>query len=462
MIPPAVPPYTTRSEVVCAETKPRRRAGERTRARQHASRYDVPAGLKQAGLPPAGTLNTITQEQSQSIVGTRSRKQSVDVLRGIVMVIMALDHTRDFFHRDAAAFSPTDLGKTTAALFFTRWITHFCAPTFMFLAGAGAYFWWKRQHTKRDLSRYLLTRGLWLMLLEITLMRLAYNFNLSFRYPFLLVVFWVIGGCMVGMAAVVWLPMRWLAVLSIATIVVHNCFDRIQAAQLGAGAWIWNVLHQPGAFSIAGIVVIIAYPLVPWIAVMAAGFCFGGVLQQEEGRRRAVTRRIGLALTIGFVLVRALNVYGDPVPWSVQKSGLFTILSFLNATKYPPSLDFLLMTLGPALLLLAYLDGRRFAPDNPLVVFGRVPLFYFVVHFYAIHVLVVLMALVRYGTDALQFVFNPVPSMGGPAALFPPQFGYPLWVVYVMWALIVVALYPLCRWYAAIKSSGRSWWLSYL
>lgn len=378
------------------------------------------------------------------------------------MIIMALDHVRDFIHRGAMSFSPTDLAKTTPDLFFTRWITHFCAPVFMFTAGMGAFLLLQRLGAKAGLSRFLWTRGLWLVLLELTVMRLAYNFNFSLRPPVLLVVLWVLGLCMIALAALISLPIRLLTVLSVVVIAFHNLLDNIEPSQFGTGAWVWNLVHQPGAFQFAGRVFVVAYPLVPWVAVMAAGFCFGQVFLMEVERRRRIMLILGATLTLAFLVIRAVNIYGDPARWSHQSSGMFTVLSFLNCTKYPPSLVFLLMTLGPALLALAYFEGRRLTPSNPLIVFGRVPLFFFILHFYAAHVVAAVMACLRYGRSAFTFIFNPVPSMGAPNGLYPADFGYKLWVVYVVWILIVGALYPLCRWFAKVKASRRDWWLSYL
>ena len=373
-----------------------------------------------------------------------SRYPAVDALRGAVMIIMALDHIRDFFNSDAMLFSPEDLSRTTPAIFLTRWITHFCAPVFMFTAGMGACFWLQRHPSKRQLSMFLLTRGLWLVILELTVMRLALNFNFSLRYPFLLIVLWALGCSMIILAALIYLPVRWLATLSIAVIVLHNCLDGMNLP----------VLHRSGPIFIGGLVFAAGYPLIPWFAVMSAGFCFGEIYS------RKLTWKIGLGLTIAFVLIRAANVYGDPSPWSVQRSGVFTVLSFLRCTKYPPSLEFLLMTLGPALLFLAWLDKRQLSPANPLIVFGRVPLFYFVIHFYLIHIVLVVMTWFRYGR--IDFMWGPLPSMGGSLKAFPPNFGYNLRVVYVVWILIVASLYPLCRWFAGVKARRHDWWLSYL
>jgi uncharacterized membrane protein len=390
------------------------------------------------------------------------RVDAIDAVRGAVMVIMALDHVRDFIHRDAMSASPTDLATTTPALFLTRWVTHLCAPTFMFTAGLGAFLWWQRGKTRQQLSIFLLTRGLWLIVLEVTVMRLAYDFDVSQQYPIFLLVLWALGACMIGLAALIWLPVPVLTALSLAMIALHDCFDNVRAAQFGSVAPLWNLLHQPGAFLLGRATVIVGYPLVPWIAVMALGFCCGRLFRIQRAARRRILTIIGIAATAGFVVIRALNGYGDPAPWAMQRSPVFTVLSFLNTSKYPPSLEFLLMTLGPALLALAWLDRLAIAPSNPLVVFGRVPLFYFIAHFYAAHAAAVFLALIKYGANALRFVFHPVPSMGGPRELFPDRFGYELWVVYLVWILIVVALYPACRRFAAIKAARRDWWLSYL
>lgn len=378
------------------------------------------------------------------------------------MVVMALDHVRDFIHRAAMTSSPTDLTTTTPGLFFTRWVTHFCAPVFMLTAGLGAWFWWQQGRTRGQLSTFLLTRGLWLMLLELTVMRLGYNFDISQQYPVLLLVLWVLGACMVGMAALVWLPVPLLAAVSVAAIALHNGLDGIDPARFGAAAGLWNLFHQPGGFRLGGAVLIVGYPLVPWIAVMALGFSFGRVFQMEPVARRRYLVMAGVGSIVAFLIVRGLNVYGDPVPWSVQHSATFTALSFLNVTKYPPSLSFLLMTLGPAFLALAWVDRLALKPTNPLAVLGRVPLFYFVTHFYAAHAAAAVLALFTYGSAALGFIFHPVPSMGGPKELYPPGFGYDLWVAYAVWAVIVIGLYPACRWFASLKARRRDWWLSYL
>ena len=393
----------------------------------------------------------------------RRRLDSVDALRGLVMIIMALDHVRDFLHRAAMSSSPTDLRVTTPLLFMTRWITHLCAPVFMLTAGLGAFFFWKSGgRTKRQLSSFLLTRGLWLIVLELTIMPLAYNFDAGSSYPVFLLVLWVLGACMIALAALVWLPLQVLLALSVATIVLHHVADGINARTLGTWAPAWNLLHQVGAFPFAGRVFIAAYPLVPWVAVMALGFCLGPLLLERTASRPRTLIITGAAMTIAFVLVRALNVYGDPAPWAAQSTTTLTMMSFLNTTKYPPSLAFLLMTLGPALIILGLFERMSFARSNPLIVFGRVPLFYFVLHFFAAHAAAVVLALITYGGTAWGFMFQPLPSMGGPQKSFPPDFGYELWVTYAAWIAIVAGLYPLCAWFARYKERNRRWWTSYV
>jgi uncharacterized membrane protein len=376
------------------------------------------------------------------------------------MIVMALDHIRDFLNSAAQSFSPEDLSRTTPALFFTRWITHFCAPVFMLTAGLGVSLWAQRNKSPGELSRFLWTRGVWLLFLELSVVRLGFNFNFDYHF-ILLNVIWALGGCMIGLALLVRLPWRALAGVSCGMILLHNLADSVDAAQFGRAAWIWNELHQLGTFQWGGRTIQIAYPLIPWIGVMGAGYCLGGVYlfhPWEPARRRRFLIQLGVGLTAGFVLVRALNVYGDPAPWSVQPTSLFTLLSFLRCSKYPPSLDFLLMTLGPALVALGLLERVTVARSNPLLIFGRVPLFYFVVHLYLIHALAGFLGFLRYGTG--RFLLNPLPSMGGPP--YPPGYGYELWVVYAAWIGLVLSLYPLCRWFAGVKQRRRDWWLSYL
>ena len=390
------------------------------------------------------------------------RIQSVDALRGLIMIIMALDHVRDFISSAAMTFEPTDLSRTTAILFFTRWITHFCAPVFAFTAGIGAFFYEQNGRTKSQLSRFLLTRGLWLVLLEVTVVRFLWILQIRLQDSLvLLLVFWMLGLCMIFLAGLAHLPVRFLAPLSLFVIATHNLFDGIDPARFGRFALLWDAFHQVAGFPFHGAFVVFTYPLIPWIFVMAAGYCFGNVLRWEPQRRRRFLISIGIICTFGFVILRALNHYGDPSHWFHQKSDLFTFLSFLNTTKYPPSLLFLLMTLGPALLALAYFERFSFTFANPLIVFGRVPFFFFLFHIGFAHILYIAINTMHYGWH--PFLLLAPPTFGSPLELFPSGFGYSLPIVYLVWFTVVLVAYPLCHWYASLKQRRRDlWWLSYL
>jgi uncharacterized membrane protein len=295
----------------------------------------------------------------------------------------------------------------------------------------------------------------------LTMIRFIMFFTVGFNNTlFILLVFWMLGLCMVVLAGLVHLPTRLLAVLSIVVIAGHNLLDPVRDTRFGSAAWVWDILHQQAVFRFHGASIIVAYPLVPWVAVMSAGYCFGRVFLWDSARRQRLLVRLGLILSLAFVLLRALNIYGDPARWSVQSSKVFTILSFLNCTKYPPSLLFLLMTLGPALVVMAWLERRQLSAANPLIVFGRVPFFFFVVHLALAHILAILLGLLRYGWKS--FLLLPAPSMGGMQKTFPPGYGYDLWVVYVVWIAVIAMLYPVCRWFAQLKQRRKDWWLSYL
>jgi uncharacterized membrane protein len=392
----------------------------------------------------------------------RTRIQSVDALRGAIIIIMALDHVRDYTSMAAMSFSPTDLSRTSVALFFTRWITHFCAPVFAFTAGIGAFFWYQHGRTKSQLSRFLLTRGLWLVFLEITAVRFILFFQWQIRGAFIvLLVFWMLGLCMVALAALVHLPAKILAPFSLLVIAAHNLFDSVDPARFGRLAPLWDILHQQAAIPFHGAILFVAYPLVPWIAVMAAGFCLGAVLLRHPPLRQKFLVRLGVALSVAFILLRVWNRYGDPAPWAHKSSALFTFLSFLNTTKYPPSLLFLFMTLGPALIALALLERVKFSSSHPLIVFGRVPFFFFLFHFALAHLLAIALGALRYGPH--HFLLSPPPSIGGPREPFPPDYGFSLPVVYLVWLTVVVSSYPVCRWYGHLRQRRHDlWWLSYL
>jgi uncharacterized membrane protein len=356
------------------------------------------------------------------------------------MIVMALDHTREFFHADAmAGINPEDLTQTTPALFFTRWITHLCAPTFFFTAGLGAFFWLKPGRTKPQLSQYLAKRGLWLIFLELIVFRFIVFFRLD-AGPILLTILWALGLSMLALAALIHIPTKYLAPISIAIIALHNLADPLRLTVPA------RILHQLGVFQLQNITVVSVYPFVPWFAVMAAGFCAGPIIH-----RKTRLIQIGVAAIAAFLILRTLNVYGDPNPWDG------TFLSFLRCNKYPPSLDYLLMTLGPALLLLALFHNKRL---TILETYGRAPLFYFLAHFLLIHLLTYPFAWLKYGTTS--FLVNPPPSFGGAADLYPAGYGYSLPQTYLIWIAVVVIMYPITLWFANRKERRREWWLSYL
>jgi uncharacterized membrane protein len=395
---------------------------------------------------------------------------SIDLLRGIVMVIMMLDHTRDFIHNAAAQFDPMDLSRTNVALFFTRWITHFCAPVFVFLAGTGAYLQLARGKSKSELSRFLVTRGIWLIVLEVTLVRLGVTFSFDVRMLAFLQVIWVIGVSMIVLAALIYLPVKVVGAFGLAMIALHNLFDGFRVASWHGpdspvpsfGAKLWMLLHQAfEPFPIVGFpspVVIVIYPLVPWIGVMAAGYAFGRLYDFDAQRRRRLLLIIGGTATALFVILRAIDVYGDPLQYSTQKNTLFTFLSFLNTTKYPPSLLFLLMTLGPSILVLAVFEKGRGGGwlREFFVTFGRVPLFFYLLQWPTAHLISLLLHL-AFGKPTAWLFQTPIDWIDG----LPPK-GFNLGVVYLCWIGGVLLLYPLCKWFAGVKQRRKDWWLSYL
>jgi uncharacterized membrane protein len=375
-----------------------------------------------------------------------SRVPSIDILRGLVMVLMALDHVRDFFTN--ARFDPLDLSQTSTPLFLTRWITHFCAPTFVLLAGVSAYLLSQRC-SRAELSRFLFTRGLWLAVLEVTLMSLVWTFNVRYDHGLFLQVIWAIGVSMMVLAVLVHLSLRAIAMLSVVLICGHNFLDGVAPHNFGSWAPLWSLLHVPGPIPHA----FVAYPLIPWIAVMSLGYCIGALFQLQPEQRVNRFAWLGAASLMAFVVLRATNVYGDPSVWAVQSTTLHTLLSFVNVQKYPPSLHYLLITLGVGFLLLAAFESARGKFSEKLRTFGRVPLFFYVLHVALAHLVA---GVVGYATG-----FG-VALLTADFMLVPQQWGFGLPVVYLAWALVVATLYPACRWFAAVKRRRTDWWLSYL
>lgn len=408
-------------------------------------------------VQPMATTVAVTQAVPRT--APKPRLDSIDTLRGIVIVLMALDHTRDFFSRDLA-FDPTDLARTYPALYLTRWITHFCAPVFLFLAGTSAFLSTTRGKTTRELSWFLFTRGLWCIILELTWIRcFGWRFNFDFTDTFG-IVFWAIGWSMIALSVLVFLPLPVITGFGVVLIASHNLFDAVEPEAWGSLGWLWKILHSGGSIELGGGCRFGAgYPLIPWIGVMAVGYGFGRVMIRPEQTRRRWLSGLGSGLIVLFILVRALNVYGDSQPWSAQTDAAFTLFSFLNCTKYPPSLLYLLMTLGPSLLILAWLDRGTPKWLQPICVFGRVPLFFYLLHLPLIHGLAVISSYAQYGRAGWWFANNPADA-GNPDPM-PPGYGFGLPIVYLVWLVVVLALYPACRWFAGVKRRRRDVWLSY-
>lgn len=396
----------------------------------------------------------------------KTRIQSIDMLRGLVMVIMALDHVRDFFHKadlskaSDAPLNPTNLETTYPLLFFTRWITHFCAPLFVLLAGTSIYLMCLRK-PRKELSLFLIQRGLWLVVLEITVMTFGWTFNPFFNI-FILQVIWAIGVSMILLGLLIHLPYKIILALGILIVAGHNAMD---ISNMGAGLRGNAVadLVYTANFSIHPLtqnhVFFVVYAFLPWTGVMLLGFCLGKLFEPgvDSSARIKMLTRLGSAVVIFFILLRFSNVYGDPVPWSSQPRGfVYTFLSFLNLNKYPPSLLFLCMTIGTGILFLAFIEKIQNRFTEILNVYGRVPMLYYVLHFYFLHLLMILVFFWQgFGVDDI------VPR-NNPFFFKPDGLGFGLLGVYVIWVAVVIALFPLCRWFGNYKSTHRQWWLSYL
>ena len=385
-------------------------------------------------------------------VGTRI--ESIDALRGLVVVLMAIDHVR--------VYSGLPAGGPAPGIFFTRWITHFVAPTFVFLAGTAAFLHGRKLGDRAQLARFLVSRGLWLVLLEFTVIRFAWTFNLDVAHYLLAGVIWVIGWSMVILAGLVYLPVRAIAAFGLVVIAGHNIMDilarpHLEAIRESPFNWVWSLAYF--AFEVGGSEpLVVLYSLIPWVGVMAAGYAFGSVFVLDSSRRRQICLRIGTVAVLLFVLLRALNGYGDPRPWRTGQSWVATALSFLNTSKYPASLLFLLMTLGPALLMLGWFERANNRFVRVMQVFGRVPMFYYLLHIPLIHVLALGVSLIRQGSVS-PWLFENHPMGNGPA---PPGYMWDLWLLYLVTAMAVLLLYPACRWFGRVKRESGSTWFSYV
>jgi uncharacterized membrane protein len=402
-------------------------------------------------MQPAASINSPVKVK---------RIESIDLLRGVVIIIMALDHVRDYFHAGNFSYEPNDMSQTNVAVFFTRWITHFCAPVFVFLAGTSAFLVGERK-TKNQLAAFLLKRGLWLMLLEVVVIDFAWTFNPAY-IAFRLQVIWVLGLAMVIMSALIYLPPKIILVIGLLIVFGHNLLDGIHASGNSFRDFLWAELHERRRFFFAGHQVRTGYPILPWLGIMALGYSFGWLYRKgaDANVRKKYLLLSGSAAIVLFLLLRMINGYGDMAPWSKQSSPGLTLCSFLNVTKYPPSLMYTLMTLGPALIVLALLEKPLNWLGKIIIPIGRVPLFFYILHIFLIHGLAVIAVVIsgRPWTDMI--IVTLANSSESP---WLKGYGFSLAGTYMVWILVILLLYPVCRWYDGYKTNHKKkWWLSYL
>jgi len=398
-----------------------------------------------------------------SLTANSKRIESIDIIRGIAMVIMALDHVRDYFHITANIDDPLNLDTTTPLLFFTRWITHFCAPVFVFLSGTSIYLQSLRK-TKKELSSFLIKRGLWLIFAEFFIISLAWTFDPMYHI-FPMQVIWAIGISMVILGLLIHLPYRVILIIGLVIVFGHNLLDIPESAPgFKAGFW-WDLFHS-GFFKLYSYApnrfFMMVYPFVAWTGVMMLGFCTGIFFSAKytEVQRRKILKNLGLGLIGLFVILRFINIYGDPVAWSTQKDGLYTFFSFLKVNKYPPSLLYLCIMIGPALVLLSLMEKIKNSFTNIMLVFGRTAFFYYIIHIYLIHLFATIAFFIR-GNHTVQEAYDSVQKV--PFLFVMPGEGVGLALTYAIWAGIIILLYPLCKWYDRYKTSHKEkWWLSYL
>lgn len=396
---------------------------------------------------------------TQALTLDNKRITSVDLLRGAIMIIMALDHTREFFHSAALNSNPLDLTTTTPVLFFTRWVTHICAPVFVFLSGTSAFLQSARK-SKKELSLFLITRGIWLIIAEVTIVNLIFSFDISYS-AIALEVIWAIGISMVILGLVIWLPFGIILAIGLLIVFGHNALDFYEREQTTAFSAGYNLMHRVGFHSLSdNHQLLILYPFLPWTGLMMLGYCLGKVLRNDNAAyRKRFLVITGISVIALFIVLRYINVYGDPFPWSKQGNGFYSFLSFINASKYPPSLFFISMTIGPALLLMAWWDNIQNGFTRIVSVYGRVPFFYFLIHFFLIHLFSAIAFFMRGHSFAEDAADPSTPFI----KFIKEGEGVQLRYVYLIWLALVVILYPICKWYDNYKSRHKEKkWLSYL
>ncbi len=380
------------------------------------------------------------------------RLSSIDILRGLVIILMVLDHVRDFFHASAFTINPLDPETSNPALYMTRWITHLCAPSFVFLAGVSAFLKGARDGDTKSLSWFLFSRGLWLIVLELTVINFGWSFG--FGAPFLQVI-WAIGISMVLLSALVWLGPRAVLLVGVLIVAGHNLLDPIDPPDLGGAAPAWNLIHEQGLMRGEGWALFVAYPALPWLGVICLGYGLGGLFLKPAAERVRTLLILGAGFIAMFLILRGLNAYGNPTPWTQHADGVSTAMSFFDVQKYPPSLQFVLITLGIGFLLLALFERLRGPLAELFLTYGRVPLFVYVLHIYIAHGLAMAtgVAMGRDPNDFVEWIADPSKLQG---------WGFDLWVVWLVWLLVVAILYLPARWFGAVKRRRKDWWLSYL
>lgn len=407
-------------------------------------------------------------------VTTKLRLDAIDFVRGVVMILMVLDHTRDFVHRGGIFGNPLDPETTTVLLYVTRWVTHLCAPTFVLLAGLGVGIRRIRGASTGELAWFLFTRGLWLVVAELTVFRLVIWWNVDLSFLAFFQVIWAIGWSMIVLSLLVRLPLLAIGTIAAVILLGHNLFDLFAATRTpfwfpgapnppGPGRILWMLLHQSSFFPVGGPggpIVFARYPILPWIGVIAAGYVMAAIYAWPADRRRRALVTAALAMTLLFVVLRTWNIYGNPGDWKPWPTIVQSAMSFMDVEKYPPSLLYVLITLVPALLTLAALDGRTIAGGlaGAVTTFGRVPFFFYVLQWNAAHVAGIIVTAIA-GKSVVPYFWHILDYFSRQP---PPDFGGPLWTVYVSWIASLIAIYPLCRWFAGVKARRRDWWISYV
>ena len=382
---------------------------------------------------------------------------TIDLLRGLVMIIMALDHTRDFFHVGALTGDPLNPATTTPLLFFTRWVTHFCAPVFVFLSGLSAWLQ-SRRKTKKELAVFLLKRGAWLIFIDLTLMTLLITADIHFEF-FILETLWAIGAGMIVLGLVIRFPFKFILSLGLIIVFGHNILDYFENAG-PVSAW-WSILHKPNLIPLfPGHSLFVFYPFLPWAGLLLLGYCGGKLYTDTTAQKRKfILLSLGAGAILFFIVLRYINVYGNPSQWSHQANGTATFFSFMNVQKYPPSLLFMCATIGPALIFLAFTEKVSGWLVRVISVYGRVPFFYFIVHFFILHLAQIITYLSR-GHSIMQGMKG---LAGNPVKFSSPGEGFSLPVIYLIWIGIVLLMFPLSKAYDKYKQENKGkWWLSYL